>query len=420
MHRALDRPRHFGNGTLVRNGRSIDPMGSKTVMMYSASYSKAQDLTIALDTICDESAAGLDGIPPDISFLFVSHFHADRFEQLASLVYEKSQTRLMLGCTGEAIAGGHEEIESGPAISLWSAVLPDAEIELFHAKFFQTPDGIVCDGLPSGLEEGRADVRAVFVFGEPFSAAPHSVIDRFAVELPGVPIIGGMSSGGAGPDTNRLFLNSTTVPNGAVGAVVRGGPRIRSVVSQGCRPIGKHYLVTRAEENVVHELGRVPAMQRLRELLPTLSDQDRRLMQQGLHLGIVMNEYQETFARGDFLISNVIRAREDDGSITIGNPVRVGQTVQFHVRDAVTADEDLACLLEQDRITNTNPPRAALLFSCNGRGTRLFPEPNHDARTIQDKVGPIPLAGFFAQGELGPVGGKNYMHGFTASVAFFE
>ncbi|MCH7875977.1 MAG: FIST C-terminal domain-containing protein [Gemmatimonadetes bacterium] len=389
-------------------------------MTYCASYSKAQDLTIALDAICGELARGLSGVPPDISFLFVSHFHADRFEQLASLAYRKSETRLMLGCTGEMIAGGREEIESGPAISLWSAVLPDAEIELFHAEFSQTPDGIVCDGVPSGLEEGRADVRAVFVFGEPFSSVPNSVIDRFADELPGVPLIGGMASGGAGPDMNRLFLNSTTIPHGLIGAVVRGGPRIRSVVSQGCRPIGKHYVVTRAEQNIVHELGGVPPMQRLRELVPTLSVQDRQLMQNALHLGIVMNEYQETFARGDFLISNVIGVREDDGSLAIGNPVRVGQTVQFHVRDAVTADEDLVRLLEQDRTTNANPPQAALLFSCNGRGTRLFPEPNHDAGTIQEKVGPIPLAGFFAQGELGPVGGKNYIHGFTASVALFE
>ncbi len=389
-------------------------------MTYCASYSKAQDLGIALDAICDELARGLTGTPPDISFLFVSHFHAERFEQLASLVYRKSETRLMLGCTGETIAGGREEIESGPAISLWSAVLPDAEIELFHAEFSQTPDGIACDGLPSSLAEGRADVRAVFVLGEPFSADPRSLIDRFADELPGVPVIGGMSSGGAGPGMNRLFLNSTTIPSGAVGAVVRGGPRIRSVVSQGCRPIGKHYVVTRAEQNIVRELGGVPPMQRLHELLPTLSHQDQQLMQSGLHLGIVMNEYQDTFARGDFLIANVIGAREDDGSLAIGNSVRVGQTVQFHVRDAVTADEDLVRLLEQDRTTNSNPPQAALLCSCNGRGTRLFPEPNHDAGTIQEKVGPIPLAGFFAQGELGPVGGKNYIHGFTASVALFE
>ena len=388
--------------------------------MYCASYSKSPDLSIALGAICDEVATGLNGIPPDLSFLFVSHFHAESFEEVARRVYQTSRTRVLLGCTGESIVGGSEEIESGPAITLWASVLPRAQIEPFHVQFSQTPDGIVCSGHPSARAEGKSDVRAVFALGEPFSAVPNSIIDRFADELPGVPLIGGMASGGTGPDMNRLFLNSKAIPYGAVGAVVRGGPSIRPVVSQGCRPIGTHYVVTKAEQNIVYELGGVPPIERLRELLPTLPKRDQRLMQSGLHVGIVMNEYQDTFTRGNFLISNVIGTSPEHGALAIGNPVRIGQTVQFHVRDADTADEDLAQLLEQDRAASPNRPQAGLLFSCNGRGTRLFPEPNHDAKTIQEKVGPIPLAGFFAQGELGPVGGKNYIHGFTASVAFFE
>jgi len=389
-------------------------------MSYAAGYSKAPELSATLDAICDEVAAGLNGTSPDISFLFVSHAHAERFEQLASLVCEKIGSRVLLGCTGETIVGGGEEIESGPAISLWGGVLPGAEIEPFHIQFSKTADGIVCSGFPTILTEGETDVRAVFILGEPFSAVPNSMIDRFADELPGVPIIGGMASGGAGPGTNCLFLNSESTRYGAVGAVVGGGPRIRSVVSQGCRPIGTHYVLTKADQNILYELGGVPPMQRLQELLPTLTERDQRLIKSGLHLGIVMNEYQGTFARGDFLISNVIGAGADDGSIVIASQVRVGQTVQFHVRDAEAADEDLVQLLKQDQNANPNLPQAALLFSCNGRGTRLFLEPNHDAGTIQEKVGPIPLAGFFAQGELGPVGGKNHIHGFTASIALFE
>ena len=389
-------------------------------MPYASSYSKTPDLSAALHAICDEVAAGLDGTSPDISFLFVSHVHAGAFEYLASLAFEKSGTRVLLGCTGETIVGGSEEIESGPAISLWGAVLPGAEIEPFHVQFSKTADGIICSGLSAVLTEGKTGVRAVFVLGEPFSAVPNSIIDRFADELPGVPIIGGMASGGAGAGTNCLFLNSESIPHGAVGAVVRGGPRIRSVVSQGCRPIGTHYVLTKAEQNIIYELGGVPPMQRLHELLPTLTERDQRLIQSGLHLGVVMNEYQDTFARGDFLISNVIGAGADDGSIVIASQVRVGQTVQFHVRDAEAADEDLVQLLKQDQSANPNLPQAALLFSCNGRGTRLFPEPNHDARTIQENVGPIPLAGLFAQGEFGPIGCKNFIHGFTASLALFE
>jgi small ligand-binding sensory domain FIST len=389
-------------------------------MSYAASYSKNPDLSAALHTVCEEIAVDLQGVNPDISFLFVSHAHADHFESLAGLVREKSGTRVLLGCTGETIVGGSEEIESGPAISLWAAVLPDARIEPFHIQFSQTADGIVCSGFPAALTEEKTDVRAVFVMGEPFSAVPNSMIDRFADELPGVPVIGGMASGGAGPGTNFLFLNSESLPNGAVGAVIRGGPRIRSVVSQGCRPIGTHYVLTKAEKNILYELGGVAPMQRLHALFPTLTERDQELMQSGLHLGIVMNEYQDTFARGDFLISNVIGAGADEGSIVIASQVRVGQTVQFHVRDAEAADEDLVQLLKQDQSANPNLPQAALLFSCNGRGTRLFPEPNHDAGTIQENVGPIPLAGLFAQGEFGPIGGKNFIHGFTASIALFE
>ena len=389
-------------------------------MSYAACHSKNPDLTAAVRTVCEGIAADLEGAPPDLSFLFVSHDHADHFESLAGLVRETSHARVLLGCTGETIAGASEEIESGPAISMWAAVMPNTHIETFHIQFSQTADGIACSGFPTAAHEEEHATRAIFVMGEPFSAAPNSVIDRFAEDLPGVPLMGGMASGGAGPDMNRLFLNSDTVPHGAVGAVVRGGPRIRSVVSQGCQPIGTHFVITKSEENILYELGGVSPMQRLHELFPTLSERDQRLIQSGLHLGIVMNEYQDTFARGDFLISNVIGAGSDDGSLTIANPVRVGQTVQFHVRDAEAADEDLVQLLTQDQAANPNPPQAALLFSCNGRGTRLFPEPNHDAGAIREHAGPIPLAGLFAQGEFGPIGPRNFIHGFTASVALFE
>jgi small ligand-binding sensory domain FIST len=192
-------------------------------MTYAAGYSTATDLSNALTAICDKIAIGLNGIDPDISFLFVSHLHADRFEELASLVNQQSRTRVLIGCTGETIIGGSEEIESGSAISLWSAVLSDAEIVPFHLEFSRTTDGIVCSGLPVVLAEGKTDARAVFVLGEPFSADPHTIIDRFADELPGVPLIGGMVSGGNGPGTNRMFLNAESIPHGAVGVVIRGG-----------------------------------------------------------------------------------------------------------------------------------------------------------------------------------------------------
>jgi small ligand-binding sensory domain FIST len=387
-------------------------------MPFAASLSRATNTSDAIRSVMEEVRGALHGADPDISLLFVNHVHQDAFPKLASRICEATGTKLLIGCTGETIIGGGQEIESGPALSLWSAILPGARLEPFAANFERTVDGIVTSGLPAFSSE-EPDLRALILLADPFSSAPHSVLDHVDAEAPGVPVLGGMASGGHGPGENRLFYNSHEARHGAIGLVVRGGPLVRSVVSQGCRPIGTHYVVTGAEGNVVHSLGGLPPLQRLRELVDTLPEADAELVRTKLHLGLAMSEYGDRFERGDFLIANLTGADRETGSIAIGAPVRVGQTVRFHVRDAATADEDLLGLLNADR-THATRPQAGLLFSCNGRGTRLFSEPNHDAAAVQKVAGPIPLAGFFAQGEIGPISGRNYIHGFTASIALFE
>jgi small ligand-binding sensory domain FIST len=388
-------------------------------MPFAASHSRATNLSDAIRIVTSDVRAALGGANPDFSLLFISPAHAERTAQLASRICEATGTKLLIGCTGETIIGGSEEIESGPVLSLWSAIIPGAQIDSFAVHFERAADGIVTSGLPAIASDGLP-VRTVFMLADPYTSAPHTVLDHFDAECPGAPVHGGMASGGGRPGENRLFHNSHEARHGAVGLIVRGGPRIRSVVSQGCRPIGKHYVVTRAEKNVIHALGGVGPMHRLRELFDTLSQRDAELVRMGLHLGVARSEYKDRFERGDFLISNVVGADPESGSIAIGTPVRVGQTVRFHVRDAETADEELGSLLQSDRSANPAPAKAGLLFSCNGRGTRLFSEPHHDAQMVQRIAGPIPLAGFFAQGEFGPIGGLNYVHGFTASIALFE
>ena len=199
--------------------------------------------------------------------------------------------------------------------------------------------------------------------------------------------------------------------------VVGGGVRVRPVVSQGCRPVGRPLVITKAQENLIVELGGVPALQRLREMYGDLDEVDRELVRSSLHVGRVASEYRDTFRRGDFLVRNVMGADPDTGVIAVGDLVRTGQTVQFHVRDAASADEDLRELL----CGTPRPvsPAGALMFTCNGRGSRLFAEPSHDARTLQDCLGPLPTAGFFAQVEIGPIGSRTFLHGFTASIALF-
>ncbi len=374
---------------------------------------------MAIEDIGRQMSGSALGGTADLGFVFTSHHYAAQFDELAPVLKEVLGPGLLLGCTGETIVGGLREYENAPAISVWCASMPKAVLIPFELTFEETPDGLMCSGLPDDLAENREETQAIIMLGDPFSSLPQSVIDALADELPGVPLLGGMASGG-GPGENKLFFDDRMIESGAVGVVLRGGPRVQSIVSQGCRPIGTPFVVTRAERNIIYELGGIPPLQRLQALYPELSPRDQQLVESGIHLGVVMNEYQEAFHRGDFLIVNVHGADRNSGALATSGLMRVGQTVQFHIRDAETADEDLGHLLDRYKSDVVAPNRAALLFSCNGRGSRMFPTPDHDAAAIQRRLGPLPLAGFFAQGELGPVSGKNYIHGFTASIALFE
>jgi small ligand-binding sensory domain FIST len=226
-----------------------------------------------------------------------------------------------------------------------------------------------------------------------------------------------MASAAQGPGGNRLVLDGDVHAEGAVGVLLAGAPVVSTVVSQGCRPVGSAFIVTDAEDNVVRELAGKPALARLAELADALPDEERQLLARGLHVGLVVDEHQAEFGRGDFLVRNVLGASRDQGSITVGTSVRVGQTLQFHVRDAVAADEDLRVLLAETAAIGSAD--SALLFTCTGRGRRLFGVDSHDAGLVDELLGPLPVAGAFCAGELGPVGGHNHVHGFTASLAVF-
>ncbi|WP_010586780.1 FIST signal transduction protein [Schlesneria paludicola] len=392
--------------------------GSDQEMPFAAAVSDKSNLKVAIQETTQVIADEL-GCVPDLTLVFVTHHHASEFATLAATVRERLGGGLVLGCTGETVIGGAREHEDGPAISLLSGVLSGADLLPFQLEFENTPDGVMCGGLPDDLTSATSETRAVLLLGEPFSSVPQSVLDLLADELPDIPVVGGMASGG-NPGENRLFLNDREIDRGAIGVVIRGGPRIRTVVSQGCRPIGAPFVVTKAERNVVYEMGGSSPMQRLQELYHMLPPRDQKLVEGGVHIGIALNEYQETFHRGDFLILNVMGVDKKSGALKAGGTIRVGQTVQFQIRDGETADADLKRLLERHLSESPRLPAAGLLFSCNGRGTRMFSQPNHDASLIQAQLGPMPLVGIFAQGELGPVGGKNYIHGFTASLALFE
>ncbi|MFM7184506.1 MAG: FIST N-terminal domain-containing protein [Planctomycetota bacterium] len=353
----------------------------------------------------------------DVGVVFVSSAYGDgirpALESLADLVPAGS----LLGTTAEGVLGGGSEYERMPAVAVWLARLPGGWIRTLSLDYRQTPDGGMFVGWPDDLDGGWPANAAVILVADPFSFPVDAFIARLEAEHPGVPIVGGMASGGAEPGGNTLVVGSRTENSGAVGLLVGGGVRVRPVVSQGCRPIGKPMVVTKAEANLIVELGGRPAIERLRETYGQLDTADRELVRSSLHVGRAATEYRDEFRRGDFLVRNVIGADPESGVIAVGDVVRAGQTVQFHVRDAVSADEDLRGLLAAQPA-----PRAAgaLVFTCNGRGLRLFDEPDHDARCVRDCLGDVPTAGFFAQGEIGPIGRRTFLHGFTASIAVFE
>ncbi len=389
-------------------------------MPFAAALSVAEETYRAVDDVCQRASTSLEG-KPDLVLVFFSLKHAENAEQIAETMQKRLQPRLLLGCMGESIVGNDQEIENRPALSLWLGRWNQpVKLEAFHLTLEQTPDGFSLLGWPDGIAEADPAQSALLLLGDPFTFPTDAFLDRLNNNHAGLRAMGGMASGARESGQSRLILDNRVLNEGAVGVLLQGPLKVRSIVSQGCRPIGRHLVITKARENIIAELGGKPPLIHLQRLWPELGAKDQQLLQEGLHVGRVINEYQGKFQRGDFLVRNVLGLDQESGAMAITDFIRVGQTVQFHVRDAETADEDLHALLQMDLKANERRPAAALLFTCNGRGTRLFSQPHHDARAIRQKAGDLPLAGFFAAGELGPIGGKNFIHGFTASVVLFE
>ena len=385
---------------------------------FASSLSTDPDWQTATSQVCGEVGGQLKN-RANLAFLFISQDHADDAESISEQIRTATSCDTIIGCTGESIIGHKREIEEGPAISLWTACLPAVETVPMHLTYAKTSDGESILGWPDDTMEAWPTGSMFFLLADPFSFPTDALITQLNHKEPGIPVVGGNASGGQAADQNRLLLGDQVVSHGAVAVLLRGKTGIRTLVSQGCRPIGDHFVITRAEENVICELGGKPALLRLKQIFDTLPTREQALVQQGLHMGRVVNEYQDHFDQGDFLIRNVIGIDPDEGSIAVADLLRPGQTVQFQIRDQETADAELNQLLQKLRDDESFSAGGAILFTCNGRGTRLFPEPHHDASAIARALGPIPLAGFFAAGEIGPVGQENFVHGFTASLALF-
>jgi small ligand-binding sensory domain FIST len=349
----------------------------------------------------------------DLAFVFLSPAHLFEAEAVAEVVREELAPRHLLGCVAEGVVGRIRELEEGTAVAVWAGALPGAEIECFHAAAVQTDGGIAVLGFP---ELDNPGLVAMLV--DPFTFPAGPFLTRLNEVREEIPLVGGIAAGGGRPGTQALILDDAVHAEGAVGAIVSGLPTL-AVVSQGCRPLGREAVITRCEGNVVYELAGRPAAERLREEIAALSFEDRALAARGLLAGLVIDENRPQYDTGDFLMRGLLGADEATGALALGETVRVGQTVRFFVRDAASADADLRRALAD--VPGRGRPAGALLFTCNGRGTNMFPEPDHDARAVAEALGTQAVAGFFCGGEIGPVGGKAFLHGFTATLAvFFE
>lgn len=354
-----------------------------------------------------------------LAFVFFSPHFSSETQHIIEIIHENLRPQTLIGCMGEGVIGGKEEIEEHPGLVLWG--IQNADMQVMPFMLTPKTDGETpsLGGWPVSLEY-PSHPCTFFLFADPFSTPIDELFSLLDQHAPGSTAIGGIASGGMDIGESRLILNREIMGSGVVGVAIRGGVEIRTLVSQGCQPIGERYVVTKVDRNVIQELGGIPPLERLESTLRALGEHEQQQAAHGLQVGIAMDEHRSEFRQGDFLIRGLLGADRQSGSLAIADFVQEGQTIQFHVRDAHVASKDFQLLLSQERMTRPdNPPKGALLFSCNGRGQRFFEAPNHDVAAIHQQMGVIPLAGFFAGGEIGPVSGKNFLHGYTASMALF-
>lgn len=388
-----------------------------TAICCAAAISTLPDASDAVRAATVEARASL-GAAADLAVAFVSHRYAPDWDALAPVFHDAAGAPTSMAATGESIVAGGREVEDAPCVAVWLASFSAARLWPMRLELAQTAEGPAIVGWPDEAPEHWSDDGALLLLGDPYSFPADFAVERLNEDQAGAAVLGGMASGGAGPDETRLALDGRSLARGAAAVLIQG-VRVCSVVSQGCRPVGGTFVVTRAERNLVYELGGKSALEQLQTTFAALAPSDQRRLQRGPHLGLALDEYRDQFATGDFLVRNIVGADAASGMIAIGDTVRVGQTVQFHVRDEQAADADLAVRLADIQRREPTPPVGGLLFTCNGRGTRLFSGADHDAAAVQAVFPGLPLAGFFAQGELGPVAGRNFLHGFTASLALF-
>ncbi|MFB8791971.1 MAG: FIST N-terminal domain-containing protein [Potamolinea sp.] len=366
---------------------------------------------------------------PDLGLVFISSAFASEYSRVIPLLKEKLSVRALIGCGGSGIIGMNPigeviELEGQPALSLSLAHLPDVKVHPFHIAADQLPD---LDSSPSAWVDlvgvDPQEEPDFILLAEPFSSGISDLLQGLDYAYPGSSKVGGLASSGAMGTQSGLFCKNRFYSEGIVGVALSGNIVLETIVAQGCRPIGKTYQVTKGERNILLELVEQdsnlpsrPPLEVLRDLIESLNEEDRKLAQNSLFVGVARDEFKQHLGHGDFLVRNLLGVDPRMGAIAIGDRVRPGQRIQFHLRDARTSEEDLELLLKRYQKDASNNPDAAgaLMFSCLGRGERLYGQPDFDSQLFRRYCKNIQLGGFFCNGEIGPVGDSTFLHGYTS------
>ena len=393
-------------------------------MKWSSAISEESTLTSAFEDCARRLEDGLGGLAAHLVAAFVSPHYAHEYQTLTALAADRFGDALLVGCSGGGVIGAATEVENRPALALTAAHLPNVHLTPFHIQYGALPDG---DAPPD--EWGSlvntpigADVDFL-ILADPFSMQGEQLLMGLDYAFPRSAKIGGLASGAHQEGGNALYLDDETYTGGVVGVAFEGDVQIDTVVAQGCRPIGELLHITSSRRNILLEVdGRTP-FEVLKEIFMTLDERDRELAQHSLFLGVVMDELNDDPQLGDFLIRNIVGVDAQRGALAVGEMLKEGQTVQFHLRDAETSSQDLGAMLEQyvSELPQSGRSEAgALLFQCLGRGSYLYGRPDHDTNMFTDMVGAVPLTGFFCNGEIGQVGDATFLHGYTSSFGIFR
>jgi small ligand-binding sensory domain FIST len=359
---------------------------------------------------------------PDVTLGLV--FLTPRFfphaEQVLEILRVHARIPLLAGCSSTGLIVNAQELEEDGGLVLALYHLPGADLRAFHFTQAQVEEASSAAYWHAETGLGPEDTNGWLVFADPFHLDGEGWLRGWNEAYAPAPVLGGLASGDFSEQLTQVYLNGEVFTEGGVAISVGGAVALAGVVSQGCTPIGDTWTITKVERNYIHQIGNRPAYEVLVDTFNGLSPAEQKKSQRNVFIGLVINEYLDEFHRGDFLIRNLLGADPNSGVLAVGAFPRAGQTIQFQRRDAAAATEDMMALLDRTRATHPQQTvYGGVLCCCNGRGQRLFGEPSHDARLVQDKLGPLPLAGFFCNGEIGPVGEQNFLHGYAAALALF-